>query len=465
MKSSLDPTPETPATNSMLQKGERTKLIAMSILLAVVLIAFFTSQSQKSRHEDVQQGQIESEPEFNETITVRPFADKDEAIAQILDNRREDRVLLPSRVLDPFVDYVKGFSDAQFNVLGPKELDAAAFAALESDPSAHRAEPYRVRGRVGDLRSQLRQDGVTEYRGWLVLADESIAHFVVTEVSTLDHYMRLDGLFVKLYRGQSETGEWKEGPLFVGAQAVRSYPASGPHDAEALEASLVKVKDDSMSDVTGLNGAAFDAKWDLVAYARSEEAARIDWDSEEVFELDNLTMAELLKDAATPEGASKYRGKPFRIPISKNMGIWTESPGETPSRIDELTTGWIGNWTWSNRAGVIKFIMPELRSEMHESELISGKGFFLKVFSYEPRDGGIRQAPFFVITELEEFHPVESHTAQYLMWGVVIITLLLVALFPILLFRDRKKSEALQRDLVRRKQERRRRLATQQPQA
>ena len=447
------------AQQSALQKGERNKLIVMSVLLVVVIVAFFTSQAQQSKHERAKQGALEPEPEFVETVQVPAFTAKEEVAKEILDNRREDRVLLPSRVLDPFFDYVRGFSDVQIQAMEPRLLDAAAYDELEADPSARRAEPYRVRGKVGDLRSLLRKDGTTEYRGWLILPDERVVHFVVGDVTTLGDYMRVDGLFVKLYRGQSDTGEWQEGPLLVGARAVRSYPEAKEHDPVALAAALEQVRDDTMADLTGLDGPAFSALWGLAVYADGAEADAIDWDSEEVFELDNMTMVDVLKDGAP------YRGKPFRIPPSKNMGTWTESPGETPSRLDQVTTGWIGNWTWTNQAGVIKFIMPEARPELSDAELVTAKGFFLKVFSYEPRDGGIRQAPYFVLTEIEPFIPEKSETAQYLMWTILVITLLLLALFPVLLFRDKRKSEALQRDLVRRKQERRRRLAEQKAQS
>jgi hypothetical protein len=447
------------AQQTALQKGERNKLIVMSVLLVVVIVAFFTSQAQQSKHERAKQGSLEPEPEFVETVQVPAFTAKEEVSKEILDNRREDRVLLPSRVLDPFVDYVKGFSDVQFQAMQPAPLDAAAYDELEANPSAHRAEAYSVRGQVGDLRSQLRKDGTTEYRGWLILSDERIVHFIVSDVTTIGHYMRVDGLFVKLYRGQNDTGEWQEGPLLVGARAIRSYPEAKEYDAAKLAAALEGVRDDTMSDLTGLDGPAFEALWGLAVYAESPEAKAIDWSSEEVLELDNMTMVEVLKDG-TP-----FRGKPFRIPASKNMGTWTENPGETPSRLDQVTTGWIGNWTWSNQAGVIKFIMPEVRPDLSDAELVTAKGFFLKVFSYEPRDGGIRQAPYFVLTEIEPFIPEKSETAQYLMWTILVITLLLLALFPVLLFRDKRKSEALQRDLVRRKQERRRRLAEEKSQS
>ncbi len=465
------PDPQDSQRQSMLRKGERNKLIIMSVLLAAVGIAFITSQAQKSKHENAQQSLIEAEPEFVESVVVPEFKEAEAVAAMVLDNRPEDRVLLPAKVLDPFIEYSKGFSDAQFGALNPQVLTPELHAQISANPSAFRAKPYRIRGYLGDIKSHRRADGTTEYKGWLTTASGEVSHFIVTELADdpiLDDFMRVDGLFVKLYRRKGLKGDWAEGPLFVGSRAVRSFAESEPYDPEVLAARLALIEDDSAKKTSGLDGLVFDAQWLLMDYAQDEAAASIDWEAENelkdwdgqgVLELNNETMVALLKDG------DRFRGKPFRIPISKNMGIWTQDPGENPSRLDHVTTGWIGNWTWSNQAGVIKFIMPEYRPGFEDVELLTAKGFFLKSFNYEPLQGGTRQAPYFILTDLEEFIPQKNELAGNLMWVVVGITLLLVGLFPLLLFRDRKKSEALQRDLVRRKQERRRRLAAEQPQA
>lgn len=448
--------------DGLLQKGERNKLIGMSALLVIVLVAFFTSRFQQSKHEERQGARVaDEEPEFVETVVVPPFTAAEEVAAQVLDNRPEDRVLLPSKVLAPYLDYSRGFSDAQFQAMDLRELTPELHAEISANPAAFRAQPFRVRGFLGDIKSIDHSDGTREYRGWLTMPGGEVSHFIVSELDddpVLDGYMRVDGLFLKLYRRKGQLGQWAEGPLFVGARAVRSFPESEPYDAEVLQARLDKIEDDSATRSTGLDGYVFDAQWLLMDYANSEAGAAIEWDSENVLELDNEVMVDVLKNG------SKYRGKPFRIPVSKNMGIWTRNAGENPSRLDQITTGWIGNWTWSNQAGVIKFVMPAFRPDLQDAELVEARGFFLKNFNYEPRDGGTRQAPYFVLTDITEFVPERSFLAENLMYVVVGITLFLIALFPLLLLRDKKKSEALQRDLVRRKQERRRRLTAQSPQ-
>ncbi|MCB9914129.1 MAG: hypothetical protein H6828_03140 [Planctomycetes bacterium] len=453
--------PRDPANQALFHKSERNRLIFMSVLLVGVLIAFVTALTQQGKHQRDQderaRGLIaQHEPEFTETVVVPPFEAAAQVAPKIQDSRPDDWVLLPSEVLQPYVDYTRGMSDVQFQAMELQELTPELHAALLADPGAFRAEPFRVRGFLGDIKSVEQADGTLEYRGWLTSEHGDVSHFVVTSLpdeAELDGYMRVDGLFLKLYRGKGQLDEWAEGPLFVGSRAVRSYPPSEPYDRDVLAARLDKVTDDTAQQASGLDGAVFNAQWLLMGYALDEASKEIDWDA--VPELGNAEMVTMIKNGAAD------RGQPFRIPVSKNMGSWTEDPGENPLRLDHVTTGWIGNWTWSNQAGVIQYVMPAYRPDLQTAELVSGKGFFLKNFNYEPRDGGTRQAPYFVLTELEAFVPVESNTARHLMWFVGGLTVLLLILLPVLLRRDRRRSEELQRDLVRRKQERRRRLATQ----
>jgi len=296
------------------------------------------------------------------------------------------------------------------------------------------------------------------------LEDDSVAHFIVTDIPeelSLGSYVRIDGLFVKLLRREGHEGEWNEGPLLIGSRAVKSYARNGTYDETVLAARLKKIEDDVADKSTGLDDAVYRAQWLLMDFAKTEEYAAINWD--ETPELDNLTMVDILKNGGA------WRGKPIRIPVSRNMGIWTLDAGENPSRIDQITTGWIGNMSWVNQAGLIKFIMPEYRPDLTDrkntANLIEGRGFFVKNHNYEPRDGGVRNAPYFVLTSLEIFTPTEDHLATYLMYGVFGLAVFLMVFFPVLLFRDRKKSRALQETLTRRKQERRRRMASEQPQA
>lgn len=478
-------------------KRDRTKLIFMIGGLVLVLVAYFVSNLQKDKHLKRQESVVEQEPVFQETVAVDTF-DVASIADQILDTRPEDRVLLPSSVTKPFTDHVYGFNEAHFHALGLETLDAEQRSALDTDPAAHRGQAFRARGKLEEIKSRERADGKTEYKGWLRTEDDQVTHFIVMEMPeevTLNGFMRFDGLFVKLYSQEDHDGGRANGPLLVGSKMVDSHPATKLEylTDEVLLDRLARISDDTAQNSTGLNGSVFKAQWLLMDYTKTDAYKAIDWENDAV-DLNNWNMTSILKHGdkwryrLAGDGAEDPRAEgepdigvrppltedlipiPIRIPVCKNMGIRTIDPGENPSRLDSITTGWLGNWTWTNQAGVIKFVMPGQNSALTDfrgdAKLVQGKGFFVKNHNYESLDHGTRTAPYFVITELEAFHPVENDLAQNLMWGVLGLTLLLVGLFPYLLMRDRKKSEELQRNLVRRKQERRRRLAAEQaPQA
>lgn len=445
----------------MFQRNERNKLIALIALFIVVVIVFFASQYKEAEYERQEDEQYAEEPEPVVNVAIDPL-DLTPLKGKFSDGREDDRVLLPKGLLDPFFLYSVGFTDAHWKALGVRDLDEAALSAILSEPSTHRGEAYRVRGTLEDVKSRERLDGLTEYKGWLRLDDGRIVHFVLSDffdAVDLGDYIRIDGLFVKLYRTEVHDGTLAEGPLLVGAKTVRSYPPCGSYDPAVLEAKLAAVTDDTASSATGIDSAVREARWFLMNYASSTEGQAIDWEQARV--LDNLTMTEVLKNG------EKFRGQPFRIPISQNMGIYTESAGENPLRLDTVTTGWIANMQWVNQAKVIRFIMPgahpELQERKGEAKLVAGHGFFLKNHSYEPRDGGVRGAPYFVLAELESFTPPESTLTRDVLLAVAALSIFLLIVFPILLTRDRRKSEQLQRDLVRRRQERRRKLVDQSP--
>jgi hypothetical protein len=500
MRKSTQPSPSN-SKESLLAKAEsqakrdRTRLIVMIVGLVGVVIAYMATTWQEKKHLQVQGAALGQEPGFTESVVVDAF-DFSALEGRILDARPEDRVLLPNALTEPITDYVFGFNDAHFAALGVGLLTPEVRATLEANPGAERGRPLRVRGWLEEIKSRERLDGKTEYKGWLRDEAGALTHFIAMaapgEVIYGD-YIRLDGLFVKLYRAEDHAGGWASGPLLVGAQLVKSYPPFEPDsfDPGVLRSRLAAVSDDTATNSTGLDGSVFKAQWLLMDFAKTAAYAAIDWEKDAV-ELDNETMTEMLKygsdwrfrlaadgiedPRAAPDPQSGQRPLlqqdlipiPIRIPVCKNMGINTMDPGENPSRLEKITMGWLGNWTWTNHAGVIKFVLPEDRpdlTDMKEAELVQGKGFFLKNHNYESKDHGTRTAPYFVLTELEVFHPVPDNLAQNIMWGVLILILFLIALFPVLLMRDRKRSEALHRDLSRRKQERRRRLAAEQPQA
>ncbi len=474
-------------------KKDRNKLIGLVVGLGLVAITWTYSNSQREKEEARADRLIGEDLGFVETVVVEKF-DMTEIAKKVLDNRPEDRVLLPKEVSEPVTNYVFGKTDAQFHALGVEDMTGELRSAIEANPSAFRGKPLRVRGTLEGIKERKRPDNKTEYRGWLRSPDGSMTHFLsmgMPDELVYKGTLRFEGLFLKLYRAEGNEGEAINGPLLVGAQLVSSYAPITPEDLtpEALVNGLSRIVDDTARKSPGLNGAVFDAQWQLLEYAKTDAYKAIDWENDAV-ELNNATMAAMLTDGNAwrflRAGAQDPRGiadpdltfppiaqdmipVPIRLPVSKNMGINTIDAGENPANVDELTEGWVGNTTWSNQAGVAYFIYAGARPDLIDREkarLIEGRGFFVKNHNYESKDKGTRTAPFFVFTELSSFTPANDRTIEeFLMWVLGAAVLLLIA-FPFLLMRDRKRSEALQQDLVRRKQERRRRLSTsEQPQA
>lgn len=476
-------------------KREKKRMILFTLALVFLIVAYLASTLQGDKQfakENQAVGQAEEQ--FVETVAVDEF-DMSVVADKIRDDQPEERILLPAEITDPVANYVFGKRDAHFAAMGVVDLTSDQRTALDADPAAHRGEPYRVRGRLEEIKSRELDNGRTEYRGWLRDGAGLVTHFVamgVPDEIIFGDWMRLDGLFLKLHRAEDHDGVWADGPLLVGAELVASYPAFQADELtpQMIERELLAIADDTAKGATGLDGRVFDAQWRLINFAQTEAYAQIDWENDAV-ELTNETMTEILKDGASwrmrkagqpdprapkaadgsqPPLGADFVPLPIRLPISRNMGINTFNPGENPSRIDEITEGWIGNTTWTNQASVIYFVLPEYRpdlTDMDDARLLTGKGFFVKNHNYESKGHGTRTAPFFILTELETYTPKPSFLAQNIMWGMVGITLLLVGLFPFLLMRDRKKAAALQQDLARRRQERRRRVtgATEQPQA
>jgi len=201
----------------------------------------------------------------------------------------------------------------------------------------------------------------------------------------------------------------------------------------------------------GAQGNSFSAYWTLLAYARDLQEDTIDWET--VPELDNIALGELFEDG------EKFRVQPYRIPISVYLGGSSKTIAENPARLETVTEGWIGNQLWSSGNGVIKFVGPFGNPGLQRPNLVTARGFFFRNHLYSPRDGGAALAPLFVLVDIEPFQAAADTRIPVILAGVFFGTIALIGLLVFLLMRDKKKSQALQEDLVRRKRERRARQA------
>jgi len=449
-KAPFDAAPE----GKLFHGAERRKLITMGVLILVVAGIFVYSQLQESGRADRELDQI-AEPDdsaFQEQLVVPSF-DANLLAGKILDAREGDRVLLQRETLDPLLEYTSSFNAAHFLALGMRALDAAAQAELSADSEAHRAQPFLARGWLDDLDQRIGAGGAREFHGRLRLEDESFCHFVVRALPDgliVDDFVRIDGLFLKLFRSEGDEG-WLEGPLLVGPQLLDSWPQPEVLDRDAIFVKLAQITDDTIDGgLTGLGGETFDAQWLLMNSLVREGDGEIDW--EMAPELDDETLVGIMTQGAA------WRGAPFRIPIARNMDLWTSAPGENPARVDKVTMGWIGSWTWvNNKSAVLHYVMPYDAEHLRGARLVSARGYFLKNFAYETRDGNLRVAPYFVLSHIEEFVPPVDNTIQYIGIGLTVLTLTIIALIYMGLRRDKKRAAAFQADMVRRRRARRER--------
>lgn len=458
-----------PERQQLLNKSERNRIIFMGVLLLGLTIAFGASLLQKSEYERQQDASLAKGvppvKQPDEVIAVRRF-DPATIANEVRDATPEERVLIDLGPLAKMLDHVAGYGPGQWKGLAPEHLDPARFEAVLADPSAHRAQAFWLRGRLTSYEERPVGDRVAWY-GTLESEEGVPVTFMTSSFDkqlfgAVDEdltYAKLEGLFLEVYRRESDTGEWLETPLLVGSRLEKSYPRLDGFDDEALGTLLSAVQDDTNSNYTGIDDAAFLAQWMLMDRIANGWGDDIAWDDPEAARvLDNETFTWLM-DTANTDAA---RGMPFVIDVSRNLGSRTQDAGENPARIDTVTTGWIGSILWTAEGSLIKFVMPGKHPELNASgtdQLIRGRGFFLKHLSYEPSARERRVAPVFVMQSLEIYTPVENTNVATIFWFVGGLTILLLILIPYLVIRDRKQAEKLREELVRRKQERRRRSA------
>lgn len=445
--------PDLPASPGM-RKGEKARLIAMVVALVLVLVAFgaaiVKSRAAVERGAAERSAMLptESAEEVVATVSLPPI-DGAAVEALVRDGDRAARVQLEPEALDLVAGWARQLTPRHFEALeAPFLATQAELDVITADPAGHRGAPVRFRAGVEELRARNWSDGDRE--GWLVraaLEGGGHAYFFALdldpELRNIGPFLRFDGLFLKTFATEGEDG-WIEAPLFVGPRPTRSFPAIA-RDVDLAD-SLAAVNDDGLDRISGL---PFLPNWSLMAHAASVDEATLDWSG--AVELNKVSLGEMTQDGAA------FRGRLVTIPISQVMALKVRKAGENPARIDEYTEGWIGNTTWSE---VIQFKMPGVPGpEVREGGYATGRGYFLKSLAYEPRDGGLHIAPYVVLTSLDAHIPRESRAVSMLMWGFGGGTVLLGGLFFALLTRDKKRSEQLQLELLRRRKARRAKAA------
>jgi hypothetical protein len=437
-----------------LARRDKRRLLLMggaAIAMAVFYVVARTSEEKQDTDGSLAlpAGQNVEVPRESPIVTI-PF-DQADLLANIRDDTPEERLNVSNEALTALLYYAKLLTRRNYEALGIEDLDESRCNAIANDPDSARVAPLRARGQV-EAYSTRQRAGVkfTEFYGTLALDGGGHAHFAFTtppEVAPeIGEYLMVEGVLVQMLRSETLNG-FVDAPLIASRTAISSTPSTVLLDPQALRLALFEgVKDDEIENVSGLPREPLDQ---LLLYAR-ERLETENW--EEATELNNQALNGIL------QGGEAFRGIPFRIPVSGNLGAWTERADENGLRLDTMTHGWIGNFSWTGATGVIQWIapfdQPELDQRYGGARLVTAKGYFFKNIYYLKQDQSPHRAPLFVLSEVTPFIPIHDPTPSYIMYGVLGVTALMIALVFFLLRRDKKAAEQLRQDFMRRRKAR-----------
>lgn len=456
MKSSVSkPRKMTPAEAEAMAKRDKRRILLMVLTLVVLGGSYMWAnfqQKQRAAEEQLATPLLD-DPVEDSRLYVPPFDDRS-PLEGIDDSAQEGRLIPNAEALQAVLRYTLALTGEHYAEMGAAALTTEASSALVTAPAEHRLEPYTIRGEILDL-GRRAVDGASGGYAWfgtLRAQGGPAAHFAVDRDPadsslTKGSFVLMEGLFLQVL--SVEVGrEWIDAPLLVSRKLATSHPYLVLNE-DLMTPAVNAARDDSVQSQEGI---PFDAQWQLMAKA-VQENGRVDWDAAP--ELNAETLNALFEDGTA------FRGKPFRIPISKNMDTRTRSVGENPLHIDQVSSGWIGNYTWSGKAGLVQWIGPFVDERLHDwkgsAELVQGRGFFLKNVLYQSRDGNPGRVPFFVMQGLDIHTPTPDQTAEYIMWAVLVVTMILSLLVIYLLRTERRSAARLQAELLKRRQARRNR--------
>ena len=444
-------TPDGTAPSPGLQRGEKMKLTAMSVGLVMVIFALAYTQLTGAKAEAEREGELpvvaeDEAPEITDTIIRLPDIDAARLEALVRDESEGEQVDLEPEALALAGRWSRGLTDAQFAALDVEDWTPALDALLVTERASLRGKALRMRGGILSLRRRALGAGLPE--GWLAslrLDDGSIGYAVLHDIPegyrSIGSWLRIEGLYLKRYRDDIE-GAFVEGALIVAPSAEPSFPAFEP--VQDPQYYLADVRDDGVDE--GQSGIPPQPFWALMNHAqlaRAEELSEsIDWAAAP--ELDKLTLEEVVASG------DEWRGMAVRVPVSKLMDARVKRAPENPAREELTCEGWIGNTTWKN---VVSFSAP-FSTELERGDLVYARGFFFKNLAYEPREGGLRVAPRLVLVSLDEYAPGENNAMRYLFIAVSVGAALLVGSIFLLTIRDRRSSERMRQDMIRRRRSR-----------
>lgn len=419
--------------------SDRSRLLFLGVVMVLFIGGFAYLRVRSSETDPVSQQESLIPAEVVRPRAVRiPSAQVDHALLiEVRDASRSERLVREPTPYGHLIAQARRLTTGDMEALGLQKIDAAA---ILEDPALHRGHAYEVKGILEQLEIVQGAD-YQEVRGTLLdVAGQRYAFTVLHEPeASVGEVVRLRGFFYKLFAIETAPGEYDDQAIYlVGRNLPRTYLEMAP-TTDLADAPLYQVSDFDITDMIDMQE---DVLYHVLNFVRSlSPEARQNLDYEDV------EWSDLRRD---PE---RYRGRPVRVFANyypslewvRVLGPDGENPLETPAFHDgilklphERIFRWIG-------------FDPVPDEAIGDSRLVFLKGIFFKNYAWENSRGDILNAPLIVATGFEPFRVGENHLVEGMGYVIVGITTLLVLIFFIGVFNDRRESNRFRSDYLRRK--------------
>ncbi|QDU86419.1 hypothetical protein Pla163_35700 [Planctomycetes bacterium Pla163] len=447
------------------------RMILMSVALVGIVAVLFWMQLSGATQPEPSEGPGPSSGDERIVLPALPPG----TFEQVADNEERQRAFVEADELKIVRAAVRRTTAGAIADSGAPTLSNAVHARLVADPDAQRGDWFSVRGQILEIASMDTGPGSseTEYVGTLRLdgRDENggagdgtdrFVHFRMLRTDDADlargDWARLGGVFFKVLADEVDVAEpvvapgpgvvppppvreTATGPLLVGPEILRSFEDFGTVTGITQE-QWDEVRDDTFNRVTGPKDSM---RWRLLAWMRDRPEAEMQAAAQE--ELDD----EILFGIA--ESGDPYRGRTFKLPVSRVQASTARAAGENPARLDTYSIIWLGNTMWQ-RKPIICVQVPGGIEDYPIGQYVTGELVFYMNIVYDTQTER-HVAPLFVAKSIDVFVPEQDPTLTVLLSvASAFFAALILAMF-LLLRRDKKRSEELARQLIERRRARR----------
>lgn len=422
--------------------SDRARLIFLAVLLIVFGGGYFYLRHDWARQREKEQDEAAYIADEDRSDIVRdPAAKIDFSILeQVRDGSRNERLIREPEPYSHLLAEARKLTPGDLEALGLKPMDADAISA---DPGVHRGLPYEVKGFLesievvqGQLWQEIRgtiRDQQDRYYTFSVLREPDV---------TVGQVVRLSGFFFKLFSLEAKPGEYLDNVIhLVGKSLDRSFLAMAPTE-DLAEVPFHLARDFDLTEMVELQE---ELLYQVLNHVRGLSA-----NQKSELTAQDVTWTELRRD---PDA---WRGKTVRILARYAPGLeWPRKlgpGGENPLEVKYFQDGILA----LPRNRLVRWIgfEPFPKELLGQTKLTYLTGVFVKNYAWENNRQDILNGPLLVPIRFEPFQMPKNEVFHRIGYGIAGITLLLLILFFVGVFRDSRRSKAFRREFLRRKKNR-----------